>query len=75
MGPPISSVAWSADFVAQTLEVLAICLRDGELFWLKPLHAESLRVGAVVPSVTAELAVVMIDGPALLTTVCSAAPP
>src|SRR5216683_5796278 len=45
MGPPISSVAWSADFVAQTLEVLAICLRDGELYWLKPLHAESLRVG------------------------------
>jgi hypothetical protein len=45
MGPPISSVAWSADFVAQTLEVLAVCLRDGELVWLKPLHAESLRVG------------------------------
>jgi hypothetical protein len=45
MGPPISSVAWSADFVAQTLEVLAICLRDGQFFWLKPLHAESLRVG------------------------------
>jgi hypothetical protein len=45
MGPPISTVAWSADFVAQTLEVLAICLRDGQLFWLKPLHAESLRVG------------------------------
>jgi hypothetical protein len=45
MGPPISSVAWSPLFVAQTIEVLAIGLRRQKPFWLKPLHAESLRVG------------------------------
>jgi hypothetical protein len=58
MGPPISSVAWSADFVAQTLEVLAICLRNGQLFWLKPLHADSLRVGL---SATARPGEVVLD--------------
>lgn len=58
MGPPISSVAWSADFVAQTVEVLAICLRDGQLFWLKPLHADSLRVGL---SPTAKPGEVVLD--------------
>jgi hypothetical protein len=45
MGPPISSQAWSPDFVAQTLEVLPVALQDGALFWLKPVHADSLRVG------------------------------
>lgn len=45
MGPPISSVGWSAEFVAQTLEVLPVGLRDGLLFWMKPVHADSLRVG------------------------------
>jgi hypothetical protein len=45
MGPPISSVAWAAEVVAQTLEILTIELVDGEIRWLKPLHAESLRVG------------------------------
>jgi hypothetical protein len=45
MGPPISSVPWSPRFVAQTLEVLPVGLRDGALFWMKPMHADSLRVG------------------------------
>lgn len=45
MGPPISSVDWSPRFVAQTLEVLPVGLRDGRLFWMKPIHAGSLRVG------------------------------
>lgn len=45
LGPPISSVAWSPDIVAQTVEILPVELRDGALFWLKPVHAESLRVG------------------------------
>lgn len=45
LGPPISDVAWSPDLVVQTLEVLAVALRDGELFWFKPVHAESLRFG------------------------------
>jgi hypothetical protein len=45
MGPPISSVAWSPEFVAQTLEVLPVARVDGALVWLKPIHADSLRVG------------------------------
>ena len=45
MGPPISSQPWSPEFVAQTLEVLPVMLEPRGLFWLKPVHAESLRVG------------------------------
>lgn len=45
MGPPISSRAWSRDFVAQTLEVLPVGLNEHGLFWMKPVHADSLRVG------------------------------
>jgi len=45
MGAPVSSVAWSPQFVAQTLEVLPVGLGDDGLFWMKPLHAEALRVG------------------------------
>ena len=45
MGQPISTVAWSPALVAQTLEILPVGLQDGKLFWLKPVHAESLRVG------------------------------
>lgn len=45
VGPPVSTVPWSPDFTAQTLEVLPVAIRDGRLFWLKPVHAESLRIG------------------------------
>ena len=45
LGPPISRVAWSPDLVAQSLEILPVGLRDGALFWLRPVHAQSLRVG------------------------------
>jgi len=45
MGPPVSSQQWSPDFVAQTLEVLPVCFVEGSLFWMKPIHADSLRVG------------------------------
>lgn len=45
MGAPVSSVPWSPHFVAQTLEVLPVGLEAGGLFWMKPMHAESLRVG------------------------------
>ena len=45
IGPPVSSVPWSPRFTAQTLEVLPVGLSDGALFWMKPLHADSLRVG------------------------------
>jgi len=45
MGAPVSSVPWSPQFVAQTLEVLPVGLEADGLYWMKPLHAESLRVG------------------------------
>src|SRR6516165_7215938 len=45
MGPPISTALWSPDVVAQRLEVLAVTLRLGQLFWLKPVHAPSLQIG------------------------------
>ena len=45
MGPPLSTVAWSPAFTAQTLEILPVGLRDSQIFWLKPVHSESLRVG------------------------------
>src|SRR5207245_3762953 len=55
IGPPISSVPWSPNFVAQTLEVLPVGLRDGTLFWMKPMHAESLRVGMPTSAKPAEV--------------------
>jgi hypothetical protein len=43
--PPLTSVAWSSDFVAQSLEILVVAL-DGEgAHHLHPIHAETLRVG------------------------------
>jgi hypothetical protein len=45
LGPPLSSVPWSPELVAQSLEVFPVGLRDGKLFWLRPVHALSLRVG------------------------------
>lgn len=45
MGPPVSSLPWSPDFVAQTLEVLPVGMDETGLFWMKPIHADSLRVG------------------------------
>lgn len=45
MGPPVSSVVWSSSLVVQTLEILTVELVDGAIHWLKPLHADSLRVG------------------------------
>ena len=55
MGPPISTARWSPDFLAQTLEVLPVGLRDSQLFWLKPLHADSLRVGLAPTNKPAEV--------------------
>jgi hypothetical protein len=45
MGAPVSTQQWSPDFVAQTLEVLPVYLVNGALFWMKPIHAGSLRIG------------------------------
>ena len=55
MGPPVSSTPWSPSFVAQTLEVLPVGLGDEGLYWLKPLHADSLRVGLPAAARPAEV--------------------
>jgi hypothetical protein len=57
MGPPLSTVAWSPAFVAQTLEILPVGLRDGELFWLKPVHSDSLRIGLPPSAGPAEMVI------------------
>jgi hypothetical protein len=43
--PPLSDVPWSADFVAQSLETLFVCLRAGGASHLRPIHAPTLRLG------------------------------
>lgn len=58
MGPPVSTVAWSPQFVAQTLEILPVALVAGRLVWMKPIHADSLRVGL---SATSKPADVVLD--------------
>ena len=45
IGPAISKVAWSRDLVAQSIEILPVFATDAGLTWLKPMHAESLRIG------------------------------
>jgi hypothetical protein len=45
IGSPISKVPWSSELVAQSLEILPVGLNEGKLFWLRPIHAPSLRVG------------------------------
>ena len=55
IGPPISSLPWSPQFTAQTLEVLPVGLANGVLFWMKPLHADSLRVGLPPSAAPAEV--------------------
>jgi hypothetical protein len=43
--PPVSEAAWSSDLVVQTLEVLPVFLAEDGARWLRPIHAESLRLG------------------------------
>jgi hypothetical protein len=50
LGPPISDVPWSGEFVQQSLEVLILALEEGSVVWLKPKHADSLHVGLSVPA-------------------------
>jgi hypothetical protein len=48
LGPPISDVPWSTEFVQQSLEVLILARDGGSVVWLKPKHADSLHVGLSV---------------------------
>jgi hypothetical protein len=58
IGSPISKVPWSPELVAQSLEILPVGLDEGKLFWLRPIHAPSLRVGI---SKSAEPSQVVLD--------------
>ena len=55
MGPPISTTAWSPQLVAQTLEVLPVGLSHDGLYWMKPVHADSLRLGLSPSSTPADV--------------------
>ena len=41
----LSKTAWSPEIVAQTLEVLFLCLRDDQVRLLRPIHADAVRLG------------------------------
>jgi hypothetical protein len=43
--PPLSSVPWSSDFVTQSLEALFVYLAPDGAHHLRPIHAETLRLG------------------------------
>jgi hypothetical protein len=43
--PPLTSVAWSGDFVTQTIETLFVYLAEDGAHYLRPVHAASLRLG------------------------------
>jgi hypothetical protein len=58
IGSPVSKVPWSPELVAQSLEILPVGLNEGKLFWLRPIHAPSLRVGI---SRSAEPSQVVLD--------------
>jgi hypothetical protein len=45
IGRAISKVPWSPELVAHSLEIFPVGLDGGKLFWLRPVHAPSLRVG------------------------------
>jgi hypothetical protein len=45
LDPPLTSAAWSAALVAQSLEVLFPYLADDGAHNLRPIHAETLRLG------------------------------
>jgi hypothetical protein len=42
---PLSELPWSADFVMQTLEILPVTNRRGELLSFRPCHADSFIIG------------------------------
>jgi hypothetical protein len=44
LAAPIVQAPWSADFMAQTLEVFPLCLGPDGLIHLRPIHAASLRL-------------------------------
>ena len=45
LSPPLTSSAWSPELVAQSLEVLLTYLEADGAHHLRPIHAETLRLG------------------------------
>jgi hypothetical protein len=45
LGPPRTTVAWSNEFVIQSIEPLFVHLASDEARYLRPQHAESLQLG------------------------------
>jgi hypothetical protein len=43
--PALTNVAWSKELVSQSLEALFVYLGDDGAHYLRPIHAETLRVG------------------------------
>ncbi|MHB8512126.1 MAG: hypothetical protein ACYDCC_08070 [Actinomycetota bacterium] len=43
--PPLTSGAWAAEIVSQSLEIFPVFRDEDGLAWLKPMHADSLRIG------------------------------
>jgi hypothetical protein len=45
IAPALTNVAWSAEIVSQSLEVLLVSLDEGGAHHLRPIHATTLRIG------------------------------
>ncbi len=57
---PIVEAPWSANFVAQTLEVFIVCRGPKGLINLRPIHAPSLRLAMAVDREPPELVLAAI---------------
>jgi hypothetical protein len=57
LGSPLSTVAWSPEFVIQSIEPLFVYLADGRAHYLKPEHADSLQLGLAPGSQPGQIAV------------------
>jgi hypothetical protein len=45
LDPPLTETGWAPDLVTQSLEALFVFLADGGAHVLRPIHADSLRIG------------------------------
>jgi hypothetical protein len=45
IAPALTNVAWSREVVSQSIEALFVCLGDDGVHHLRPIHAQTLRLG------------------------------
>ena len=57
LGTPLSTVAWSSEFVVQSIEPLFVHLAEGRAHYLRPEHAESLQLGLAPGSQPGQLVI------------------